>query len=326
MIKNAVLLGNTKSPMGRPEPYSWFVLTYKQGLELNGVNVHFVDYKSNSIQKIKEKIISINPDVVFTHLSFHFNLRPTAQVLQMQRDIIKATGTRFIHVTMDARRDDRYMGDISDSFYMAFVGNFEMLERGKKAWKIPAYYSPYSSLNYDKMAKPVSDLTFPEAIFCGSPTIHPDRHSFIQRLQQKIPVRIFQTQSGNDLRNRTPELSVSSKLMLCLCTGYDINGYIDVRPWQFLGTGACCAIRRFKNMDNLIPRNLYWGFDTYNDNDVNKVVEYYQRSLREDTVKMRQEAFNFIQKHHSCKNRIKDILDAIDGKDIPNNAYDRRWE
>lgn len=314
MIKNAVLLGNTKSPMGKPEPYSWFILTYNQGLKLNGVNVHFVDYKSNSIQQIKQKIISIKPDVVFTHLSFHFNLRPTATVLQMQRDIIKATGARFIHVTMDARRDDRYMGDISDSFHMAFVGNFEMLERGRKAWKIPAYYSPYSSLCYDKMAKPTADLTFPQAIFCGSPTIHPDRHSFIQRLQQKIPVKIFQTQSGNDLRNRTPELSVSSKCILGLCTGYDIKLYIDVRPWQFLGTGACMIMRKFNGMDDIIPNDLYYPIDSYNDDAIKQSVEYYNKILKTNTLSMREKAFNFIQKYHSCKVRIKYILDAIEGK------------
>ena len=213
-IKKAVILGNTKSPMGRPEPYSWFVLTYTQGLKLNGVEVIYVDYKSNSLESIRKKLIEIKPDVVFTHLSFHFNLRPTADVLHMQRSVMNVIDTKFIHVTMDARQDDRYMGDVSDAFHMAFVGNFEMLERGKKAWKIPAFYSPYSSLCYDKMAKPVKDLSIPDAVFTGSPTIHPDRHSFIKRLQKKIPIRIFKTQSGEDVRNRTPELSVSTNLIL----------------------------------------------------------------------------------------------------------------
>lgn len=311
MIKDAVILGNTKSPMGKPEPYSWFVLTYTQGLRLNGVKVHYVDYKSNSIQQIKKKIISIKPDVVFTHLSFHYNLRPTATVLQMQRDIINATGTKFIHVTMDARKDDRYMGDISDAFHMAFVGNFEMLERGKKAWKIPAYYSPYSSLCYEGIATPSPDFMDNRAVFTGSPSIHPDRKSFIDRLSKKIPIKIYQTQSNNDVRNRTPELSASAKLILGLCTGYDIDGYIDVRPWQFLGTGACCAIRRFKRMDDFIPRDLYWGFDSYNDDAVNQVAEYHQRSLTEDTMPMRKKAFDYIQQNHSCKVRLKEVLDHI---------------
>ncbi len=325
-IKKAVILGNTKSPMGRPEPYSWFVLTYTQGLRLNDVEVHYVDWKSNSPQAIKQKITSIKPDVVFTHLSFHFNLRPTAQVLQLQRDIIKATGTRFIHITMDARKEDRYMGDVSDAFYMAFCGNFEMMENGKKAWNIPAYYSPYATMNYDKMAKPAPDLMFNQAVFTGGYGIHPDRKSFLDRLSKKIPIKSFATQSGQDLRSRTPKLSVSAKCILGLCTGYDVRGYNDVRFFQYLGTGACFIGRRFTNTRDLIPEDIYWGFDGYGNDAVDKAAEYYNRSLTEDTTEMRQGAFDFIQEHHSAKGRMTDILDAIEGKEIPNDKYYRRWE
>jgi hypothetical protein len=304
----AVILGNTKSPMGKPEPYSWFVLTYKQGLELNGYEVIFLDYKSNSLQQIKNQLIDIKPDIVFTHLSFHFNLRPTEQVLQMQRDVINTIGCKFVHVTMDARKDDRYMGNVQGAFDIAFVGNYEMLERGKEAWGIPAFYSPYSSLCYDEIANPSPEFNFNDAVFTGGEKTHPDRWDFIQKLQKRIPIKIYQTQSSNDVRNKTPELSASAKLILGLCTGYDINGYIDVRPWQYLGTGGCCAIRRFKGMDDLIPRDLYFGFDTYNDNDADLVAEYYQRSLIENTIPMREKAFKYIQQNHSCKVRLKDIL------------------
>lgn len=307
----AVILGNTKSPMGRPEPYSWFVLTYKQGLELNGYEVICIDYKSNSLQSIKKKLIELKIPIVFTHLSFHFNLRPTAQVLQMQREVKQAIGCKFVHVTMDARKEDRYMGNVQGAFDIAFVGNFEMRENGEKAWGIPAFYSPYASLCYDKMAKPSPEFAFNDAVFTGGAKIHPDRWDFIQKLQKRIPIKIYQTQSDNDVRNKTPELSASAKLILGLCTGYHINGYIDVRPWQYLGAGACCAIRRFRGMDDLIPRDLYFGFDTYDENDADMVAEYYQRSLVEDTMPMREKAFKYIQQNHSCKVRVKEILDYI---------------
>jgi hypothetical protein len=310
-MKKVVILGNVKSPMGRPEPYSWFVLTYTQGLKMNGVDVHYLDWKTNSIQQVKEKLISMKPDVVFTHLSFHFNLKPTAKVLQMQKEVKNAIGCKFVHVTMDARSNDRYMGDVRGAFDIAFVGNFEMLENGRKSWKIPAFYSPYSSLCYDKMASPSPEFNFNDAVFTGGPKTHPDRWAFIQKLQKRIPIKIYQTQSDNDVRNKTPELSASAKLILGLCTGYNINGYIDVRPWQYLGAGACCAIRRFKGMDDLIPRDLYFGFDTYNEGDADLVAEYYRRSLSENTMPMREKAFNYIQQNHSCKIRLKEIIDRV---------------
>ena len=294
----AVILGNTK--LG----YSWFYLTYKQGLLLNGVDVVDIDYKSNSLNDIKNMLISLNPDIVFTHLSFHYRFRSTDIVLQMQRDVIKQTGCKFVHVVMDARKEDRYMGDISDAFHIAFVGNFEMLENCKNAWKIPVYYTPYSSLVYDSMGKQVKELMFQEAVFTGLPGIHTDRQQFLKKLSQKIPIKIFETQSGNDLRNRTLELSASAKCILGLCTGYEISGYIDVRPFQYLGAGACMIIRKFSNMDDLIPDNLYYPITSYANDGVMMAIDHYHRILREDTSLMQQAAFSYIQKFHSCKVRI----------------------
>ena len=66
-------------------------------------------------------------------------------------------------------------------------------------------------------------------------------------------------------------------------------------------------------MDDYIPRDLYWGFDSYDNDAVNQVVEYYRRSLTEDTMPMRIKAFNYIQQNHSCKVRLKEILDHIEG-------------
>ena len=100
---------------------------------------------------------------------------------------------------MDARKEDRYMGNVQGAFDIAFVGNFEMRENGEKAWGIPAFYSPYSAMTYEKMADPSPEFAFSDAVFTGGPAIHPDRHAFIQKLQNRFPIRIFQTQSGNDV-------------------------------------------------------------------------------------------------------------------------------
>jgi hypothetical protein len=96
------------------------------------------------------------------------------------------------------------------------------------------------------MAEPVKDLMFKKPIFTGSPNSHKDRSQFIKKLQEIMPIKIVTTKSSENLRGRTPELSVSAKCILGLCTGYDIGGYIDVRPFQYLGTGACMIMRKFK--------------------------------------------------------------------------------
>lgn len=317
----AVILGNVKSPMGRPEPYSWFILTYWQGLERNGYNVIGIDYKSNSLDRIRKQLFDIKPELCFTHLTFHQQINPIHKVLQMYEDVSKSIGTKFIHTCNDARREDRFMDDVSHAYYMGMVGTYDMQENCQKAWKIPVHYIPYSSLCYNQIAIPVQELSFQQPVFTGSPNTHPDRSSFIQRLSQRIPIKIFQTQSGQDLRHRTPELSSSAKCILGLCTGYDVKNYIDVRPWQFLGTGACFVARKFDGIDDIIPEDLYWSFDNYDNDSIQKVIEYHKRSLKEDTTIMRKKAFDFIQKYHNCENRIKDVLDAINGKKITPEYY-----
>lgn len=298
------ILGNTL--LG----YSWFVRTYKQGLELNGHQVMEINYKSTSLTELRSRLISEKPSLVFCHLTFH-DILPVSLVLDVFRHVNKAVGTRFIHTCNDAREVDRYMGDVSGAYYMGFVGTHRMVENCSMVWKIPVYYSPYSSLTYDRMAQPAEDLMFREAVFTGSYGAHRDRLDFLNKLKKRIPIRIFETQSKEDLRIRTPELSVSAKCILGLCTGYDIDGYIDVRPFQYLGTGACMVMRKFKGMDKMIPADLYFPFESYDEAAADKVARDYSYILSTDTKQKQSEAFRFMQAFHSSKVRIAEILKTI---------------
>lgn len=308
-MKKAVILGNTN--LG----YSWFCLTFTQGLKLNGIEVKKIDYKSTPLNEIKNKILSYKPDIVFTHLSFHSNIYPTNIVLNLFKNIKNSLpDLKIIHTCNDARTHDRYMEDLRGSFDAAFVGSYPLVDNCQKAFKVPVFYCPYSSLTYDKMSSPVPDLAFNYPVFTGSPDAHrtgwaDNRAQFIENLQKVMKIKIFRTQSTNDLRNRTPELSVSAKCILGLCVGYEIPGYIDVRPFQYLGTGAFMIIRKFNQMDDLIPDDIYVPFYDY-DNPL-YVKELWDEWKNKDTSNIRKKAFNYIQLHHSSKKRIKNILNII---------------
>lgn len=302
-----VILGNTN--LG----YSWFVKTFEQGLMLNSVDVHKIDYKSNNPIDIKIQLMAIKADYVFTHLTFH-SIYPLEKILNVFKEVHQKVGTRFIHTLNDARVVDRYMDDISEYIYMAFVGNRACIEECKKAWNIPVFYSPYSSMTYDSIGKPSQDLSIQDMVFTGSPTAHQDRWSFIQKLQKRSKIKIFHTQSNNDLRHRSHTLSISAKCILGLCTGYDIDGYIDVRPFQYLGSGAFMIIRKFKGMSNIIPEDIYIPFNGYSENDADFVVSEFNKWKVKDTMPMRKSAFDFIQKYHSSKVRLKDIIDVMEQK------------
>jgi hypothetical protein len=303
----AVILGNTKLN------YSWFVLSYREGLKSNGVEVYDVDYKSNSLNGIKQVLIDIKPDYVFTHLTFHTSVNPTGRVLQMYRDVTTACGAKFIHTLNDARTEDRYMGDISNAIHMAFVGNTKVLHNGLAAWNIPVFFAPYSSLNYPKMSLPASDLMFKDPVFTGAPGAHKDRLQFLERIAKRIKILVFQTQSGVDLRHRTPELSASAKCILGLCTGYNVEGYIDVRPFQYLGTGACMIARKFKGMDAIIPPDLYFPINSYRADGVDLLIDHWNFIKKTNTRPLQERAFKYMQQHHSCKERMKFVLQMLKG-------------
>jgi len=304
----AIILGNTKLN------YSWFVLTFRQGLELNGVQTLDIDYKSTPLDKIRKKILNFKPDLIFTHLSFHTHIHPVNKVLNFFNDIKKKIDVKIVHTCGDARTKDRYMGDISKAFDIAFVSTYPMVENCSKVFNVPVFYCPYSTLTYNKMVKPVKDLAFKKPVFTGSAGAHrtgwaDNRAGFIESLQKIMPIKIFQTQSGQDLRKRTPQLSVSAKCILGLCVGYEIPGYMDVRPFQYLGTGAFMIMRKFNDMDAYIPDDLYVPFNSYSD------PEYVKRMWDEwkdkDTSSIRTRAFNYVQYHHSSMRRIQNVLNAI---------------
>ena len=305
-----VILGNVNSPMkGKKEPYSWFVKTFKQGCEILGHDVYGINYRTNGIPQIMKIVSTIKPQIMFTHLSFH-PIKPVDQVLNLYKNIRDKFGTKIIHVLADARHEPRYKGNIEGAFDMAFVSQKQNLKKFEKYWGIPTFFCPYSCMHQTKLAKPAPDLSFDVPIFTGSPNSHHDRSDYISRLMKIMPLKIFQTQSGQDLRHRTEELSISAKCILGLCTGYDIGHYIDVRPFQYLGAGACMIIRKFKNMDDIIPDDIYYPFDTYNNPQEVKDI-FNNIIMKTDATPMRKKAFKYMQETHSCVIRMRDVISVI---------------
>lgn len=296
------ILGNTRLQ------YSWFVLTHRQGLKMNGHEVIEIDYKSTPLHRIYEQIVAEKPRYVFTHLTFHSHIHPSDVIMGVYKSIKKACDVKFIHTLCDARHEPRYNKDISDIFHMAFLNQTENLAKFESYWNIPVIYAPYCAMTQGKLANPVSELAFGnQLIFPGTPHAHPERRNFLNKVQQIMPLMYLQTQSANDLRHRTPELSISAKAILSACIGYDIMHYNEVRPWQYLGSGACLIHRKFKGEDDLIPDNLYLEYKS-----PKEVKEQFERACKEDTLPMRKRAFDFMQRHHNSKVRMYNMIECLE--------------
>ena len=308
------ILGNTRLN------YSWFVLTHREGLRMNGHEVLEIDYKSTPVSEIYTRLVNENPKYVFTHLTFHQHIHPAPVILEVLKRVKDKTGTRFVHVLMDARHEPRYNGDISDVFHMAFVNQTENLEKFQNYWRIPVIFEPYCSLVQKQLANPVGKYAFRDRlIFPGSPQAHPPRREFLRQVMKSMQLIYLQTQSANDLRHKTPELSISAKAILSACIGYDIMHYNEVRPWQYLGAGACLIHRKFKGEDDLIPDDLYLEY-----NSPQEVKQQFDRACREDTMPMRKKAFEFMQKHHTSKIRMYNVMECLEERQFTTNSF--IWE
>lgn len=311
---NICILGNTGKKI--EDAYSWFVKTTYQGMVLNGHNVYGFDYKSHSFSEIRNFLFDKTPDIIFTHLTMH-NHKDKFDMMEIFDSLRSLYGTKIIHTLQDARPDPRYKGDISHAFDLALVSQTENIEKFKKMWNIPVYYWPYSSLTYDKMGSYKENLDFKMPVFPGNPYSHSDRSEFIRKLQNIMNIKIIQTKSKDDIRGRTLDFSASSPCVLGLCTRYDekIYGYNEVRPYQYMGAGAIMIMRDYEVNKEIFPNDMYFGFDSYKDpNVVKELWQKIQKMSHDEKNRMRERAFNFIQKYHSSKVRMAQTIELIGGK------------
>jgi len=302
------ILGNTGSdPVNA---YSWFVRTTADGMKRNGHEVVGLDWKSNTTKYIMTFLDMYKPDVLFTHMTFHAH-HPVQQMLEFFKDLRKKYGTVMIHTLQDARSMPRYNNDLSESFDLALVGQTKNLEKFSNIWKIKTFYWPYSSMYQEKMAELNPDFYFDAPLFTGSPGIHFDRKEFIRALQEAMPIYMIKTKGQNDLRDHTAELSATTSCILGLCTGYSIDGYIDVRPFQYLGAGAFMISRKFKGQEKLIPDDLYVPFYNYDDPEVVRDLFIEWENKSDEKKKMKERAFKYMQKYNNNIIRNKQALDYV---------------
>jgi hypothetical protein len=159
------------------------------------------------------------------------------------------------------------------------------------------------------------ELDFGMPVFPGNPNSHEDRSEFLRKLQSVMKIKIIKTKSSEDVRDRTVDFAVSSKCILGLCTGHATsNHFLEVRPFQYGGSGAVMIIRKFKNMDDIIPENLYYPINGYDVEDAKQVKNHWKHIQKIDTSKLREQMFNFIQTYHSSEVRMKQTVEILEGK------------
>lgn len=307
--------------------YSGFVLGVREGIIRNGHRFRGIDFRTTGFGQMEHLLKEFKPDYIFTHMILNESIGKTPQTLEILAKMRKKFGTRVIHTLQDARRTSRYPQDISVSVDMGLLNQTECLKDFENVWKVPCFYWPYATLYQKEMADPDPELSKYEFVYTGNmnPDLYKERTDFIIALRSKIKLHIFQTQEENDKRAVTAELSTSAKAILGVGLQYDIEGYIDVRPFQYGGAGAFLITHVYNGMDKVFDYGRH--FITFEGYDVQNVIDlynYYQEDLQK--VKMiRKRVFEYVQKCHSWEIRVQDAIDTIEGRKDKPRVFLKDW-
>lgn len=295
--------------------YSWFVLMATEGAYRNGCRVMGVDLKSSSMDFIASQMKSFRPDLIFTHILFHKQV-DTSGLLDLLRKL-RGQGSRVCYHMGDARLQPRYPHALNDSVDLGLVNNFNppVLTSFSEIWKVPCIWWPYACLYQKELASPVEELRFNGLVFTGNMgngSLYQRRTNFVKELRIKLPVLVYETQSDNDVRHLTPELSASVKGVLGLPADNDVPGYLDVRPFQYLGAGALLYQRKVEGIEKVFRPDIHLRlFEGYNLDKFKSVFQKFEAEGKNEDIRM--SAFDHVQKYHSAEKRVKDVIDYFYG-------------
>lgn len=292
--------------------FSYFLAGSMEGAILNGCLFRPIDIRQTG--KIWSNIAEFRPQILLTHCIFgaEFNPPEVHNYLEKAR---RKIGTKVFYHAGDARTMPRYANPIDRFVDGCLVNQTGNLQKFSNIWKVPTYHWPYGCFAQKEIAESVPNfahnLVFTGRLNSNMSGIHGQRTQFIERVKKKLPIFIFPNEEYPDTKLLTAEIAASAKAILGVCAGYQIIGYMDVRPYQYPGAGGFLLQRKYSKIEEVFEngKHLVW-FD--NDNPDEFIAIYNQWMAKPaDIQKIRQQGFEFCQKYHSMKRRIEDVINIV---------------
>ena len=298
--------------LGKWESYlSHFLIGSLQGAYLNNCLCRPVSIEQNG-EAIKEQLDFFKPHILLCHTIFDRDTMPRNIAILSW---LRKNGCKVFYHAGDARGSPRYPYDISRIVDYVLINHWPPLHT-YNVWKVPMFHWPYFALNQSAILQP-QQLYRCSLAFVGSLANnehHAPRAKFINHIKNKIPISLFPTQQTGNTRFQTAELSGSADGVLGFQMGLNIPGYLDVRPWQFIGAGALYFHDHHPHMDKFFTSGEHYvGFERDNVQDFIIKFEHYTKS--EENIKIRKAGFEYCQEYHNSKSRIKGVLDIYNGKE-----------
>ena len=129
-----------------------------------------------------------------------------------------------------------------------------------------------------------------------------------------LKVGIFPNKLTGNTRFQTAEVASSAGMVLGSQMASHISGYIDVRPFQYIGSGELYLHDFDTSIDDYFNEGKHYiGYDSENINTILEKYDYFVKKHPKKGDKIRQAGFEYCQKNHSTKERIKQVIDIYKG-------------
>ena len=290
--------------------YSHFLYGTMEGAIRCGAWFRPIALFGTSLDKIKEQVDFFKPNILLCHCIFNRHPHNREEVLGMLKMLRKKYGTKVFYHAGDARTQPRYPQDISDFVDVCLVNHLE-LKQLEEIWKVKCYNWPYACLHQYRISDVDPDMV-QDLVFTGSLSDvnhHAPRAAFIKHLSQKVKVKVYPDDRIGNSRFFTDVVSASAKAVLGFQMGCDINGYVDVRPFQYIGAGALYIQDKHNNMDYFFQEGQHYaGFERDN---IESFCEVYQRYVVDypyEGEAIRKQGFKYAQSVHSTKVRMEKVI------------------
>jgi hypothetical protein len=305
--------------------YSAFLYGTLEGSIRCGAWFRQVQLIGQSLNEIYEQIMWFKPHILFCHMIFNKAPHNREEVFSILRKI-KKVGVKIAYSAGDARMSPRFPHDISDIVDLGLL-NSRMINHYEGIWNIPCIHWPYPCFYQNNIAD--TDTQFKhDVVFTGDLDLgrhHGPRTNFINKLKSKVSLVTYPTPTSGNTRFQTAELSSSCNVMLGFQMGLDVPGYLDVRPFQYIGAGALYFHDKCEEMDLLFKDGFHYvSFKRDDINDFMDKYSYYVIKKPEEGNKIRKQGFKYCQKFHSTKERVQGVIDYFNGKKYTLKYFDKK--
>jgi hypothetical protein len=231
-------------------------------------------------------------------------------------------GFKMIYQEGDAKLSPRYPYPVNELVDLTLI-NSQQTEIFSALLKVPCIHWPYFALNQTEMS-PGDNLFRAPVVFAGNVSagrranhLHHGRYEFIEKLKKHVEVRVFPSENIKNSRFSSQDVAASAEIVLGINQGLHVRGYLDTRPFQYIGAGGLFFIDRSPAMDLFFePEVHYVPYARHSVESFIETRQIYFTHQRDQVKQIRRTGFEYVQKWHTAQKRVQLAIGTVMGEDM----------